>query len=135
MTVRDCRPVPCRQLFSGVAFSGQLSIPRVDARGKALLADDEFQQRGQLCPLIAVQGGADVVLVRGGQLPHLVQYAMAFGGQVERVMTAILGAAPPLHQALVVQVVDQSDDTAGHDSQIGGQRSLTAARLAGDHAQ
>lgn len=107
----------------------------MDARREALLVGDPAEECRQPDPFLRVESGEEVVLVRAGRLPDPCEHPAALLGHVQLVMTAVLGAAAPFHEPLLLQVVDERDDPARYDAEVGGERALAAPRVHGDHPQ
>src|ERR1043165_9076116 len=86
-------PVQPGRPASTLAPAAELTVARVHTWSEALLVGDALQEPGELRALLGIEGGAQIVVVGAGELPHLHEHLPAAVGEVQRVM-------PPVRRAL-----------------------------------
>lgn len=111
------------------------AVSGVHTGAEALMFCNRAEGLGEICALLRVQTGGDVLIVRTGHPPDVTHDRLTGFGEVKRVDTAIIGIATALQQATLLQLVDESHHPAGHEGQMLAERLLAAARCLRDGAQ
>lgn len=82
-----------------------------------------------------VQCLAHVAVVGSGEPADPAHHRLPVVGEVQGVLPPVSAAAFPAQEAAFCKVVDETDDPAGQQAQLGGELLLTAAGVAGDRSE
>lgn len=107
----------------------------MDVRRQALLPRHLGEQPAQGGALLGFERGGELELVLARELGQLAHQPFSGGCEVERVEPAIVGIAPTLDIAPLLELVDVNDDPAGQHTQLSAEGLLAATGPGGDGAQ
>jgi len=78
-------------------------------------------------PILLTEGCQQVAAMSLGHPADLLQALLAGRSEVQSVIAAVGGVAAPNEETVSFELVDQGDERAGQDPELGGQRLLRAA--------
>jgi putative ABC transport system ATP-binding protein len=107
----------------------------VDAAPQALAGSQPAEEVEQLFAFGGLEGGAEALLVLHGDLARAVECRAAVGREVEGVRAPVLRVAPPFHQPLFLELIDDRDETARWNAEGLGHPALRDALGVGDEVQ
>lgn len=99
----------------------------MNVAGKALLVGDALEKCGEVLALRIAEGSQQGALMFAGDLAHSGEGLLSFFSEDKLVAAAVAGTDVALGQAECVQLVKQSDQTAGDHAQAFGQGLLCKA--------
>lgn len=103
----------------------------MDAGGELVVRRELAEQAGQLCAVVLLEGGEQVLAVCPRDLPDLQEALLTDGGDVESVVAPVGGTAAALEQPVELKLVDERDELAGQQPELEGEGLLRAPRGGG----
>ena len=91
------------------------------------------QQRVQRLALVARERSEEVVIELLGERPQPAELLLAVGGKPDEMSAAVVGVALPLHEPLLLELVQEADELAAVVAERVGDRALRLARALVEH--
>jgi len=107
----------------------------MDVRRKTVARGEPLEQLPERIDFRSVERSEEVTAVGRRRSSDVAKQRLPIGGQVDGVVTPVVRVAPSFEQAVALELVDEPDESTGHDPQLVGESLLGPAGPGCDESQ